>query len=143
MGDIPLDIKTCENYKFPLFISHKSVCIFKLNRKRYFKTHSEFPLSNCKLILNSLQNRLATFQLLWDTFIYITPVPFSCRSSSFKMDDCYAKIKWNLPMSTDGIDVFFCNLVISYKRFRRFCICILTFPCRYATSGHVLFLRTM
>ena len=45
----------------------------------------------------------------------------------------YEKSKRNQPTSTDGVDVILCILVISYQRYRRFCICIETFPCRYAT----------
>ena len=44
-GDIPLDTNTCANYVFPSFNSHKRGRIFKLIRKRYFKTHFESSLS--------------------------------------------------------------------------------------------------
>ena len=72
-------ILTSANYIFPAFISHKRVRISKLNRKRYFKTRFESSLSHCKFILNSSLNILATFQLLWDTFIEITHAPVSVR----------------------------------------------------------------
>ena len=91
MGDIPLDTNTCANYIYPSFIPHKRVRTFKLIRKRYFKTHFESSFSYCKFILNSLLNKLATFKLLWDTFIEITPAPVSRPPFSFKMDDSYKK----------------------------------------------------
>ena len=91
MGDIPLDTNTCANYIFPSFISHKRVPIFKLIRKQYFKTHFESSLSYCKFILNSSLNKLATLQLIRDTFIEITPAPVSRSPFSFIMDDRYKK----------------------------------------------------
>ena len=120
MGDIPLDTNTCANYIFPSFISHKRVRIFKFIRKQYFKTHFKSSLSYCKFILNSSLNKLATFQLLWDTFIEIPPAPVSRPPFSFKMDDSYKKNKQNQLTSTDVVDVILCILMVSYQRYRRF-----------------------
>ena len=120
IGDIPLDTNTCANYMFPSFILHKRVRIFKLIRKRSFKTHFESSLSYCKFIFNSSLNKLATFQLLWDTFIEITPALVSRPPFSFRMDDIYKK------KEVESTDVYrwrrrnFCILMVSYQRYGRF-----------------------
>ena len=142
MGDIPLDTNTFANYIFPSFISHKRVRISKLIRKRYFKTRFESSLSYCKFILNSSLNKLATFQLLWDTFIEITPAPVSVchflsigrqlQEKQVEATDVYRWCRRN-----------FVHFDCILPEIQTFCIGTLTFPCRNATSGQVLFTHTM